>query len=386
MNKELTQEQRKRIRQYVEKYKEHLKTQKGQDWRKERKDRVAFFRTVLSKDNIPKLTEDVFGEIIRGLWASDFWTNKDYLVNKILKDNGLPKIREELMELLYGGSSIDKRFDRFKRNIKGLGPSSVTEILHFTFPDELCIWNDKSKNVLPFLGMKTLLLDRVYKYSINGKEYIQCTKILGLIIEELTSCGLEDVNFLDADHFMWFVFSEIMPKEPLPKPPKPPTVEIPKVIELDHWSAMGLLVELGNLLGYDTYVSDPSKEYGDETLGDIATLKEIPHFATDDVVDVARYIDVIWFQEEYPQYCFEVEHTTNVSSGLLRLFQLSPLKYIRFIVVSPLDVFPKFKKEINKIPFKRIQNRYNFKSYEELREWFKVAKKYHELKRSFLGE
>jgi len=72
----------------------------------------------LSKENLKILTENGFGKVIKTLWASEIWGNKEYLVNKLLSDNGLPKLRSELDELLYGSDPLDKRYDRFKRNVK----------------------------------------------------------------------------------------------------------------------------------------------------------------------------------------------------------------------------------------------------------------------------
>lgn len=395
---ELSEQQKENIRIYAQQFLTFLETKQGREWQKEREERVAFFKSLLNKKHIDKLTEDEFGRIIESLWASQIWGNKEYLINKLLKDNGLPKIREELKKLLYGMQPLSERFDSFRRNIKGLGPSSITEILTHVFPDKCSMWNVKPKTVLPFLKMKTLLPDKVYKYSITGKEYIKCNQILGLIRNELKDFGFKKPDFMDVDYFLFFIFDEAIPQVPIErKEPEIPTPEIKEIEIRTHTDAQGVLIELGNLLGYDTYVADPSKKYkprageimGSETvaenLGEISTLKQIPGFTYQETLDIVRNIDVIWFKGEYPEYCFEVEHTTNVRDGLLRLYQISPLKGIKFSIVSPSEVFSKFQREITRRPFKEIKDRYNFRSYEKLAEWFKIAIIYHKLKNSFLG-
>ena len=309
---ELTKRQREIVSRYANQFMAFLKTSEGLEGQKERKERTIFFKKVLSKENLKVLTENDFGKVIRTLWASEVWGNKEYLVNKLLSDNGLPKLKSELEELLYGSDPLDKRYDRFKRNIKGLGPASMTEILAFVLPDRCGMWTKSPKSVLPFLGMKALLPDRVYKYPINGREYIKCNEVLGLIKNELgLQSELKDVDFLDVNYFLWFVFSEVMDFQV-----KPPLIErevtIPigeplEIAELTHWDVMGILVDLGNLLGFDTYVADPSRKYRDKTLGQIATLREIPGFTYQDTLDIVKNIDVIWFKGEYPEHCFEVE-------------------------------------------------------------------------------
>lgn len=70
---------------------------------------------------------------------SGFWGNKDwYFDNRLIAPNGLDKIKTELGKLLYGTTDFRTRYDEFRSNVKGFGPSSLTEILHFIFPDKYC--------------------------------------------------------------------------------------------------------------------------------------------------------------------------------------------------------------------------------------------------------
>lgn len=381
---ELNQEQKEIIGKYIESLKEFLKTEEGQKWKEDRKNRTLIFKNLLGFEKIDALTEENLSKIIKMLWASDVWTNKDYLVNKIIRENGFQKIKAELKNLLYGNESIEKRFDKFKKNIKGLGPSSITEILFFVFPEKYCVWNDKPKNVLPFLGLKTLLPDRVYKYPINGSDYIKCNEVLEAIKNELVSHNFSEANFQDVDILMWYIFSKWM-VEKIPQPPLSiPTEEMEiKPSELTHWDVIGILVELGNMLGFDTYVADPSQQFKGKRLGDLATLKEIPPFTYQRLVDTAKNIDVIWFKDEFPRYCFEVEHTTGVTLGLLRLYQIRELG--KLFIIAPKEILSKFQTEITKDPFYKIKDKYNFRSYDQLIKLYQTAKNYHKLVKEFLG-
>jgi hypothetical protein len=167
-----------------------------------------------------------------------------------------------------------------------------------------------------------------------------------------------------------------------------------------HEMAQAALLELGNILGYDTYTSDPSKDPGEQfydvvdlegsktviprTLGQIATLEEVPDFAPKRILESATDIDVIWFKDELPVVCFEVEHTTNVKQGLLRQFQISKhVPNARFFVIAPEEQRAKFEKEVATYPFKQIRNRYAFKSYEEFVEFYDGAWKFHDLRSKF---
>jgi len=231
---ELTHEQKQTIKRYIEEFKVFMKTEKGLEWEQDRKSKLDLIKTKLSKEHVLNLTENEFGRIIKTLWATEMWTNKDYIVGKLLKDNSLQKMREEFNELIYGKDTLEARFDKFRKRTKGLGPSSLTEILLFTAPTDYCIWNAKPKNVLPFLKIK-LLPSRVFKYQITGRDYIKCIAVLSLFKKELNEAGFTNTNFVDVDFFLAFVFYEILEKQPTPKqeeePPEPyiPRIEIPKI-------------------------------------------------------------------------------------------------------------------------------------------------------------
>lgn len=387
---QITSRQHDMLRKYVKQFEARLRKELSDaGWRKEREERSAWFQRALSPGNIETLSADEFGKIIRSLWASRLWTNKDYLVANILEQNEMDHIRASLKDLLHSRDPLDQRFDRCK--IKGLGPSSITETLVFFDPQQYCLWNDKPKNVLPLLGMKKLVSDRAYKYPINGRDYVRCNQALGLVRDELASCGFPDLDFLDVDIFMWLLFTEVVKKQPvIPSAPlsEPEIKPEPTGLVLtDHWDAVACLVELGNLLGYDTYVSDPGKTSTlfSKKLGDLADLQDIPPFTLERYLDTIRYVDVIWFRDEFPAACFEVEHSTNVTKGLLRLFQIRRFTDARFFIVAPTSVRSKFDTETSKDPFHQIRNRYNFRSYDELATFYTQAKTYHALKRDFLG-
>lgn len=353
----LTKDHKDNIAHYANLYRDRLdKEFYGGEWDKERKKRINYYQKILSKQNIDNLSEKDFGEAVKQLWASLIWGNKDYLVNKIVGDNGIQKIRKSMKVLLYGKDPIKDRFDSFSKSIKGLGTSSVTEILSFVHPTKYGIWNDKPKNILPLLGMTDILPARVFKYQLSGKDYAQCNEVLSQIGSELIKLGFKDIDLLDVDIFMWFLFLEIVKKETKDEPPGKKDTPPPKKTfdiepkKVSHWDAMAILIELGNMLGYVTYTADPSRKSDiiGKTLNEIALLKEIPPFTYKKLLDTVKNVDVIWFKDEFPAYCFEVEHTTGVTMGLLRLYQIRNFTNALFFVVAPSGIISRFQTEILK--------------------------------------
>ena len=54
------------------------------------------------------------------LWSMGMWGNKHYKIDQIIETNGMNLIRKELTELLYGNSTIGKRWDDFRGTSKVL--------------------------------------------------------------------------------------------------------------------------------------------------------------------------------------------------------------------------------------------------------------------------
>ena len=74
--------------------------------------------------------------------------------------------------------------------------------------------------------------------------------------------------------------------------------------------------------GYDIWIAynDRNKVYKGISFNSIS-LDELPHFAGPNVLNIAKSIDIIWFRKgsAQPVSFFEIEHTTSIYSGLLRL-------------------------------------------------------------------
>lgn len=382
----LTEEQKNTLRSHISKFKEWLTTPKGLKDTEEHRDHEKFFKERLKSDRINTMTENEFRETYKKLWASNFWGNKDwYIDNKLIQVNGYEKIKQGLKQLLYGEEDIGKRYDEFRENIKGFGPSSISEILHFVFPEKYCLWNEKPKTVLPFLRLNVLLPEERFKYQVStGDQYLQCLYALEAVKSELTQYGLND--FIDLDIFFWYLYENTIPKEKEQKPQKPAPVAASISIN-SHEGAEYYLLEMGKMLGFNPYTVDQSKIFENKTLGDAAVLKSIPPFAGERDINTVKEIDVIWFgDDENPKMCFEIEHTTDIVHGLDRLIQLQHI-YAKFFIVAPEERRPKFQDLVtNRYTYRRFCNRFKFISYDELAQLYEATLSFHKLKIKLFGE
>ena len=161
-------------------------------------------------------------------------------------------------------------------------------------------------------------------------------------------------------------------------------IEVPVNQELTHTDVQAKLLLIGSYLNYRTYTPDASKVSNvfKRKLGDLASEDKIPEGAVPAIsVDTVKMIDVIWFDEEgYPTHAFEVEHTTDITKGLLRLYQTRKLRIKMFIISNQKN---KFETEVSKSPFVAIKDEFIFKNYDELEEFFESVKHFKQVKDKF---
>ena len=93
-----------------------------------------------------------------------------------------------------------------------------------------------------------------------------------------------------------------------------------------HTEVQGWLRDLGRALGYDVWVAanDRGRSYSGGRLGDDC-LTELPGASADGALETVRLIDVLWLERGRPHIvaAFEVEHTTSIYSGIVRLLDLA---------------------------------------------------------------
>ena len=157
--------------------------------------------------------------------------------------------------------------------------------------------------------------------------------------------------------------------------------------ELTHSDIEAKILLIGKWLGHRTFTPDTGKVSRYGKLGELCTDKRMPtEYVAERLIDKVQQIDVIWFDEEgCPTHCFEVEHTTDITKGLLRMYQIRKLRIKMFIVATGTSK-TKFETEVNKDPFFHIKQEFVFRSYKELHEFFESVKKFALVKGAFLNE
>ena len=135
---------------------------------------------------------------------------------------------------------------------------------------------------------------------------------------------------------------------------------------ITHSYIQGMLIEIGNLKGFQTFTPDKSGLFITKKLGEIITQKDIPNFTFEHIIQSTKYIDVIWFNErQFPNSIFEVENSTNFRNSLVKFVELQDfVTSMTIIAPNEESKIRKFNQEIEKSAFASIKNRVKFFNYE----------------------
>ncbi|MBN1486908.1 MAG: hypothetical protein JW981_04650 [Anaerolineae bacterium] len=138
--------------------------------------------------------------------------------------------------------------------------------------------------------------------------------------------------------------------------------------EFNHSYYQGLLIELGNLKSFQTFVpyQDKNKTYLSRPLSAYTTLEGFYEFTYPHIVRRAITIDVTWFNKRrLPDSFFEVEHTTDIQNSLLKFLELQDFN-ANFNIVASENRFQEFEKKLSYAAFDPIKNRVKFIDYDRL--------------------
>ena len=124
-----------------------------------------------------------------------------------------------------------------------------------------------------------------------------------------------------------------------------------------HTEIQWLLLKLGNDIGLDVWVArnDRGRQYGDNKFSTLPSLlNKLPRQFDSNTMRIVEHIDVLWLQGNAIVAAFEIESTTTIYSGLLRmadLISMQPNLNIPLYIVAPDERREKVFAEINRPTF-----------------------------------
>lgn len=220
--------------------------------------------------------------------------------------------------------------------IKGLGPA-VANLLYFIHPTFISPFNTAIVNGYNALTGAKVKLGRWDHYltmrkgilDLNEKYRQHLSNDLGAIAGLLfdIGSGRYPAPPIDGDQASEKAWQEDLAKVREETATQRKSLASAQSGDETHTQIQGWLRDLGLSLGFSVWIAanDRSRQYGDGRLGD-GCLTALPAgLASQPGAEAVRLIDVIWLQPEsgHPMAAFEVEHTTSIYSGIVRLLDLA---------------------------------------------------------------
>jgi len=253
------------------------------------------------------------------------------------------------------------------RRIKGLGPA-VANILYFLHPTHMppfntamlngfnTVFNDNKK-----LGSWTAYLE-MRETIIRTNEELQppLSKDLGAISGLLFDVGVGKIA-LDGNFETALEFDRMKLEKALKK--RHEEVRREQEEENSHLQMQLTLTSMGRELGYDVWVAanDRSRSLNGVSLQSL-TLPELPPLdMAPETLKTVSLIDVIWINRESRQIecAFEIEKSTSIYSGMLRLLDLASSLGDRkydFFLVAPDNREKEIVAQLQRPAFKSLQS------------------------------
>jgi len=148
--------------------------------------------------------------------------------------------------------------------------------------------------------------------------------------------------------------------EPEPYEPVPVEME-PEASEVStHTEVQAMLLKMGADMGLRVWVArnDRGRPWKGKTLGELpGCLSELPVQFDEATSRTIELIDVLWLRKNTIVAAFEVESTTSIYSGLLRMADLvamQPNTNIPLYIVAPDERRAKVFEQVNRPSFSRL--------------------------------
>ena len=336
------------IKQHIIDYKKWLQSNKelAQQEQAERTKLSLKYQTY-TKEKMLAMTEDDIYEYIAPLWAMLIWGNKQYVIDKLIADNGLEQLKRQLANLIWGIEKIENRWDDFRKKIKGMGPAMMSELLCKTHPNNYLLWNRRALIAFDYLGIPNLPR---YDYQFNGKMYASLCEQGKVISKVMQEEKIFSTDLLAVDYFIW---QELQVQSNLSKliigdnPSKEVAEQIEKApkneAEFIHNDIRDKVADIGRWLGFNAEV-----EKKVATGAVVDTVWEVT------IGNMGRVI-----------YVFEVQTSGSIDSLILNLIKAKNNKAVQGIVtVTNQKQIEKIKKEIGGV--NQISEELKFWDYSEV--------------------
>ena len=282
--------------------------------------------------------------------AHPFYWKPKLRIPDIYENDENKKLFGQFLEACVNASKEDQVLSEMshlaKAKIKGLGPS-VASIVYFLHPTLVPPFNTAIVNGCNALFSAKLKLGSWESYFVMREAMLQAneqhrsllSKDLGALAGLLFEIGSNRmVLAANADS----ILEELREKAAKAAKKRHQEALEDEREASQHTQAQHVLIRIGRALGYDVFVArnDRGRSCGGDSFASL-TIPVLPAMGlASDVQQTVELIDVLWFAKgtSRPVCAFEVEQSTSIYSGILRMKDLAmsvPDQQCHFYLVAP---------------------------------------------------
>jgi len=255
-------------------------------------------------------------------------------------------------------------------SIKGLGPAAAN-LLYFLHPTLAPPFNTAIVNGYNAIAGAKAKLGRWTEYlamregmlKLNGAYRPLLSNDLGAVAAFLFDVGSGRYPLPERDGpASMLAWEEDLKRVREESAASAKAAEAAREADYTHTEVQGWLRDLGLALGYDVWIAanDGARDYGGRRLAD-RCISRLPEKLSENAsADTIRLIDVIWLDRmtEELAAAFEVEHTTSIYSGIVRMLDLAlgieGASARNFFLVAPDDREQNVRSQFARPAFSRV--------------------------------
>jgi len=290
---------------------------------------------------------------------------KAAFLNELTSRYGKPKQLAGSLSLYEIGDGLARIYIRYSKvhgrnkSFYGLRKEDLKQLEGFN--SVICfLWNNQTEPVfIPFSDFEDVFNSLIP--ASDGQYKAQ------IYLEDETELYLANAGRFNIEGFYgWSKLDKLIDKNKMTILP-----------DFTHSQMQTFIGSIGVIKGYDVWIPLNDRNKLDWNLTDrFACKNELPS-RYEKVDDIVREIDIVWLQKGSSEFkaMFEVEHSTQIYSGLLRFNDLylieSNLKP-KFSIVSNDIKRSLFLRQINRPTFKAsgLSDVCNFLEYRDVYNWF----------------
>lgn len=219
-----------------------------------------------------------------------------------------------------------------------------------------------ARNALKAEGLYAATTDPAEDYFRFRDTFLSMKKALGISLLDLESLCVWSQERGESPKLPETPLPpEVTDTEPVPDDEVHPEIEAESPASTAHTQVQWVLANMGQKLGCKVWIAtnDHNKTWNGQRLGELS-LQSLPNLGLDgDTEKTIRLIDVLWIVgTKQLAAAFEIECTTSVHSGLLRLADLtasSPNLSFPLYIVVPKARMDKVRRELSRPTFQTLE-------------------------------